>query len=78
MLVSELDLTKIDGNGDFPCPNCGIIISPEDETEDVYTILEEKVRNNALEEMLIQCNKCRSQIRLTGFSILEMDVSNIE
>ena len=78
MLVSELDLTKIDGNGDFPCPNCGIIISPEDETEDVYTILEEKVRNNALEEMLIQCNKCRSQIRLTGFSIFEMDVSNIE
>lgn len=78
VLVTELDLTKIDGNGDFPCPNCGIIISPEDETEDVYTILEEKVRNDALEEMLIQCNKCRSQIRLTGFSILEMDVSNIE
>lgn len=78
VLVTELDLTKIDGNGDFPCPNCGIIISPEDETEDVYTILEEKVRNDALEEMLIQCNKCRSQIRLTGFSILEMDTSNVE
>jgi hypothetical protein len=78
VLVTELDLTKIDGNGDFPCPNCGIIISPEDETEDVYTILEEKVRNDALEEMLIQCNKCRSQIRLTGFSILEMDASNLE
>lgn len=78
VLVTELDLTKIDGNGDFPCPNCGIIISPEDETEDVYTILEEKVRNDALEEMLIQCNKCRSQIRLTGFSILEMDASNVE
>jgi hypothetical protein len=78
MLVSELDLTKIDGNGDFPCPNCGVIISPEDETEDVYTILKEKVRNDALEEMLIQCNKCGSQIRLTGFSILEMDASNLE
>lgn len=78
VLVTELDLTKIDGNGDFPCPNCGIIISPEDETEDVYTILEEKVRNDALEEMLIQCNKCRSQIRLTGFSILEMEASNVE
>jgi hypothetical protein len=78
MLVSELDLTKIDGNGDFPCPNCGVIISPEDETEDVYTILEENVNNDALEEMLIQCNKCGSQIRLTGFSILEMDASNLE
>jgi hypothetical protein len=78
VLVTELDLTKIDGNGDFPCPNCGVTISPEDESEDVYTILEEKVRNDALEEMLIQCNKCRNQIRLTGFSILEMDASNVE
>ena len=47
MLVSELDLTKMDGNGDFPCPTCGVTISPEDETEDVYTIIEEKVRNDA-------------------------------
>jgi hypothetical protein len=78
VLVTELDLTKIDGNGDFPCPKCGVTISPEDETEDVYTIVEEKVRNDALEEMLIQCNKCGSQIRLTGFSILEMDASNLE
>ena len=73
LLVSELDLTKIQGNGDFPCPNCGIIISPEDETEDVYTILEEKLNGEVLEELLIQCNKCSHQIRLTGFPILEMD-----
>lgn len=77
-LVTELDLTKIDGNGDFPCPNCGVTISPEDESEDVYTILEEKVRNDALEEMLIKCNRCGKQIRLTGFSLLEMDASNLE
>jgi predicted RNA-binding Zn-ribbon protein involved in translation (DUF1610 family) len=76
VLVTELDLTKIDGNGDFPCPKCGVIISPEDETEDVYTIVEETVRNDALEEMLIQCNKCRSRIRLTGFAVLEVDASN--
>jgi hypothetical protein len=73
LLVSELDLTKIQGNGDFPCPNCGIIISPEDETEDVYTILEEKLKSEVLEELLIQCNKCSHQIRLTGFPILEME-----
>ena len=76
VMVSELDLTKIDGNGDFPCPKCGVNISPEDETEDVYTIVEETVRNDALEEMLIQCNRCGNQIRLTGFSVLEMDASN--
>jgi hypothetical protein len=72
-LVSEMDLTKIDGNGDFPCPKCGIIISPEDESEEVYTIIEEKVRDDALEELVIQCNKCSCQIRLTGFSVLEME-----
>ena len=73
MLMSKLDLTKIDGNGDFPCPNCGVIISPEDESEDVYIILEEKVRNEALEELVIQCNKCSSRIRLIGFPSLEME-----
>lgn len=72
--VTELDLTKIDGNGDFPCPQCGTTISPEDETEDVYIILEEKVNDEVLEEMLIQCNKCGCRIRLTGFSILDMPV----
>jgi len=78
VMVTELDLTKIDGDGDFPCPNCGVIISPEDETEDVYTILEEKVNNDVLEEMLIQCNNCGCQIRLTGFSALEIDASSVE
>jgi DNA-directed RNA polymerase subunit RPC12/RpoP len=72
-LITELDLTKIQGNGDFPCPNCGTTISPEDETEDVYTILEEKLKGEVLEELVIQCNKCSHQIRLTGFPILEMD-----
>jgi len=73
VLVSELDLTKIQGKGDFSCPNCGVIISPEDESEDVYSILEEKVRGQALEELVIQCNKCLSRICLTGFPILEME-----
>lgn len=77
VLISKLDLTKIDGNGDFPCPNCGVVISPEDESEDVYTILEEKVRNDSLEEMLIKCNKCGNQISLTGFSFLENDSSYV-
>lgn len=72
-LVYEVDLTKIQGDGDFPCPNCGVIISPEDETEDVYRILETKVREQALEELTIQCNKCATRIRLIGFSILETD-----
>ena len=72
-LVYEVDLTKIQGDGDFPCPNCGVIISPEDETEDVYRILETKIRGETLEELVIQCNKCGSRIRLVGFLIAEVD-----
>ena len=72
-LVYEVDLTKIQGEGDFPCPNCGVIISPEDETEEVYRILKTKVRGQALEELVIQCNHCGSKIRLVGFLISETD-----
>ena len=35
-----IDLTKIDGKGEFRCPRCGVEMSPDDETEDVYTILD--------------------------------------
>jgi hypothetical protein len=38
-----IDLTKIGGSGDFPCPRCGTTISPDDCTEEVYQILEPKV-----------------------------------
>lgn len=72
-LIYEVDLTKIQGDGDFPCPNCGVTISPEDETEAVYCILETKVKGETLEELVIQCNKCGSKIRLVGFLIPETD-----
>lgn len=62
-----IDLTKINGDGAFPCPKCGVIISPDDETEEVYTVLETKVKNDELAELVLMCNKCRSKIRLTGF-----------
>jgi predicted RNA-binding Zn-ribbon protein involved in translation (DUF1610 family) len=77
-LITELDLTKIDGNGDFPCPACGVTISPEDESEDVYVILEEKVTDCVLEEMVIKCNKCSARIRLIGFSDLDIGTPNPE
>jgi len=64
--VHTIDLTKIEGEGDFPCPSCGTVISPEDETGNTYSILETKVNKNSLEEILILC-KCGSKIRLVGF-----------
>ncbi|MGC8998129.1 MAG: hypothetical protein ACP5JW_01810 [Candidatus Bathyarchaeia archaeon] len=62
-----VDLTKIDGDGAFPCPKCGVIISPDDETEEVYQIVETKVKGDDLAELILRCNKCGSTIRLVGF-----------
>jgi hypothetical protein len=69
--VYVLDLTKIDGNGDFSCPRCGTAISPDDCSEKNYSILETKVNSHGLEELVIRCNKCASQLHLTGFSFLQ-------
>ncbi|MFP3984724.1 MAG: hypothetical protein ACLFU9_01980 [Candidatus Bathyarchaeia archaeon] len=64
-----IDLTKIDGDGDFPCPTCGAVISPEDETETIYVIQEVKMKKDEqLEELVIKCNRCESIIHVTGFT----------
>jgi len=70
-LVHKINLMELEGEGDFLCPCCGTKISPDDETEEVYTVLEPKVRNNMLEGLLIRCNTCSNKILLTGFSALE-------
>ena len=62
-----IDLTKIEGDGAFPCPKCAVVISPEDETEEVYRIVDTKVNNNELVELTIMCNNCKTQMKLTGF-----------
>ena len=70
-LTHEIDLIALEGKGDFLCPRCGTKISPDDETEEAYSILEPKVSNNELESLLIECNKCSNKILLNGFSLLK-------
>jgi len=65
-MLYEIDLTKTDRNGAFPCPKCGAAISPADESQNVYTILETKLKGKSLEKLIIQC-KCGSEIHLVGF-----------
>ena len=72
----KINLAKTDRNGDFSCPRCGTKISPDDETEEVYSILEPKVNSYGLEELVINCNKCSSRIHLTGFSASAENVKN--
>jgi predicted RNA-binding Zn-ribbon protein involved in translation (DUF1610 family) len=62
-----IDLTQIDGDGSFPCPKCGTIISPEDETEEIYKIVDTKVINDELVELIVMCVNCGSNTKLTGF-----------
>jgi hypothetical protein len=66
-----IDLSKIDGCGEFPCPRCRVVISPEDFTEEKYSIIEPKVNGADLEEVELVCNICGSHIHLIGFSLLE-------
>lgn len=66
-VMYSVDLTKIDGDGAFPCPKCGVMISPDDETEEIYAIVETKVKEDELVELILMCNNCGSKIRLTGF-----------
>ena len=66
-VLQSIDLAQIEGDGSFPCPKCGTIISPEDETEEVYQIVNTKVINDELVEIVISCGTCGTRIQLTGF-----------
>jgi predicted RNA-binding Zn-ribbon protein involved in translation (DUF1610 family) len=62
-----VDLTKIDGDGAFACPKCGSMISPDDESDENYQILNTKVKDDNLEELVLICTKCKATIKLVGF-----------
>ena len=62
-----INLVAIEGEGAFPCPKCGTTISPDDETEMNYKIVDTKIVNDELAELVVACGKCKSIIRITGF-----------
>ena len=59
-----VDVAKIEGLGDFPCPFCGLNISPDDFTEDNYKIIEIRFIEEFLDEVLLQCNDCNNNFNL--------------
>lgn len=69
--IFQVDLTKIDGVGDFPCPSCGQIISPDDESGATYEIVDVKMKNDQLDKLVIVCNKCNNLMHIKGFETLE-------
>ena len=60
----EFNLADSERDGSFRCPKCGTSISPDDDSEENYQILDTKVVNNELSELVISCGKCRSTIKL--------------
>jgi len=70
--ISRIDLTEIEGEGEFPCPRCGEIISPDDFTDLLYEIIDiETKEDDSLEEIILLCKECGSVIHLVGFEALE-------
>ena len=63
----KIDLASVEGDGSFKCPKCGMAISPDDENDENYEILDTKVVNDELAELVISCGKCGSVLNLTGF-----------
>lgn len=68
-----IDLSKIEGNGEFSCPKCGIKMSPDDPTEKTYTILKPVMKGENLGKIVLQCNKCMSRIQLIGFGFPKIE-----
>jgi len=69
--VFRINLNDIEGSGEFPCPSCEAIISPDDETERTYIITDiETYEDGSLKTLTLQCNKCHATIILEGFEAL--------
>ncbi|XES77400.1 MAG: hypothetical protein ACBZ72_00630 [Candidatus Bathyarchaeia archaeon] len=75
-MLQTLDLAILDGEGSFPCPTCGTLISPDDESEDIYQIVDTKMAGDELEELIICCNTCKTDIRITGFQQMAANLPN--
>ena len=70
--IFKIDLTKIEGDGEFNCPYCGIRISPDDYSGFTYRILNVKMKiDGRVEEATVRCGTCGSIICLDGFGLLE-------
>jgi DNA-directed RNA polymerase subunit RPC12/RpoP len=72
-VVSEylVNSSSIEEDGSFNCTKCGLKISPEDETSENYEIIDTKIYNGEIAELVITCGRCGSKLKLTGFQQIE-------
>ena len=68
----QVDLNAIEGDGTFLCPSCGETISPEDESESTYEIIDITTQEDgSLMTLTIRCKKCDSTTVVEGFEALD-------
>jgi len=63
----EVDLKTLKTEGDFPCPKCEATISPEDDSKEPYVIKKVSANKASVRYVVIHCNNCKSDIKITGF-----------
>lgn len=63
----RFDVASTNKDGGFLCPRCRAVISPDDHSENTYTIVDVTVGSSGLEELLLCCKNCSSLITLRGF-----------
>ncbi len=54
----KLDMSQTKEDGSFPCPNCGIRISPDDRSDSKYIVYDSKMKDDNLSEIVISCKRC--------------------
>jgi len=71
LMALKVDLKSIEGEGEFPCPSCGVVISPDDDSEKTYKIVDmDTFEDGTLKTLTIVCKKCRNTLILEGFELL--------
>jgi hypothetical protein len=67
----KVNLKAVEGDGAFPCPSCKTMISPDDDSEATYKIVDiATFGDGSLKALTVLCKKCRSTIVLEGFDLL--------
>jgi len=62
-----IDLIKLRTSGNFPCPECNTTITPEDDMDESYEILDAKTSGKQIKHIIIKCNSCQNNIKIVGF-----------
>jgi len=66
-----VNFSSLANDGSFICTKCGTKISPEDETNENYEIIDTEIYNGEIAELVITCGKCGSTLKLAGFQQIE-------